>query len=73
MIRLQKLDFDALYDEAEREKRFGVCPICEFAGDSTEHVLCWCGVCLSRCHNDYFHEDPLPDYPPECFGQEVTS
>lgn len=50
-FKLEKLDFDALYEEAKRANRFGMCPICE-----EEHMLCWCGVCLKYCHDDYFHE-----------------
>ena len=51
-----KLDFDALYDDAEKLERFGECPHCEFDGDYTPKALCWCGVCLKYHHDDYFHE-----------------
>jgi hypothetical protein len=58
---LQRLDFDALMDEAEQKDRDrrakGLfadfeCPTCE-----NVLLLCpVCGVCLKYCHNDYFHE-----------------
>ena len=54
-FKIEKLDFNALYEEAEKENRFGLCPICE-----EEHMLCWCGVCFKYCHNDYCHE-PIDD------------
>lgn len=57
---MEKLNFDKLYDEAEKAKREGECPLCE-----EWHMLCWCGVCFS-CHDDYFHEDP----PPTPYEQE---
>lgn len=55
-LKLEKLDIDKLYDEAEAAKRFGVCPLCEFDGDGSERVLCWCGVCFKYHHDDYYHE-----------------
>jgi hypothetical protein len=57
VVTLEKLDFDALYDEAEAADQFGECPLCE----RQDVILCWCGVCLSHCHGDYFHE--LMDEP----------
>ena len=57
---IQKIDFDELYEESEKAGRIGICPICEFHGDTDDHVLCWCGVCLKYHHDDYFHE-PIPD------------
>lgn len=54
---MEKLDFDKLYDEAEEAGRIGICPICE-----EEHVLCWCGVCLKYCHDDYSHEPMCDPY-----------
>ena len=64
-LRLDKLDFDALMDDAEKNERYGECPLCEFDGDTEPKYLCWCGVCLKYHHDDYFHEDPVPDYPGE--------
>lgn len=59
-IKVQKLDFDKLYEEAEKKGRFGTCLYCE-----EDHMLCWCGVCFKYCHSDYFHEsfqtDPMED------------
>lgn len=55
---LEKLDFERLYDEAEKAGRVGECPLCETPG----LLLCWCGVCLKYCHGDYFHE-PVSDHP----------
>ena len=55
-IKLEKLDFDRLHDEAVEAERYGVCPTCEFNGDTDEKLLCWCGVCFKYCHDDYFHE-----------------
>lgn len=62
-LKLVKIDFDKLYDESEAAGRIGECPLCEFDGDYTHHVLCWCGVCLKYHHNDYFHED-IDDFEP---------
>ena len=56
---MDKLDIDALYDEAEAAGRFGVCLCCE-----EEHVLCFCGLCFKYCHSDYEHEpglDPMDE------------
>ena len=55
-----RLDFVALHDEAVRENRYGECPSCEGAN----MLLCWCGVCLKYCHNDYCHE-PFDEPPDE--------
>lgn len=52
-VKLEKLNFDELYAEAEAAQRIGECPICE----GQERLLCFCGVCLKYCHNDYHHED----------------
>ena len=60
-LKLEKLDFDKLYDEAVAAERYGICPLCEFDGDTSEKVLCWCGVCLKYHHDDYFHEPIEPD------------
>lgn len=53
---LDKLDIDALYDEAEKAGRFGVCASCD-----EEHVICWCGLCFKYCHSSYEHEPPMFD------------
>jgi hypothetical protein len=64
---MQKLDFDALYEEAEAAEREGICPYCEDDafedGEPVEpRLLCWCGVCLKYHHDDYSHEPMLdPD------------
>lgn len=50
-LKIEKLDFDTLYDEAEKAGRIGMCSNC-----GEEHVLCWCGICFKYCHDDYFHE-----------------
>ena len=55
-LKVPKLDIDKLYDEAEAAGRIGECPLCEFDGDTSEKVLCWCGVCFKYHHDDYFHE-----------------
>ncbi len=56
-LRVDKLDFDALMDEAEAEKTYGECPSC-----GEDHMLCpICGVCLKYCHDDYFHDDGMFD------------
>jgi hypothetical protein len=58
---MDKLDFDALYDDAEAAGRFWECPLCAEEGDYEPKALCWCGVCLKYHHNDFFHEVPLDD------------
>lgn len=60
-MSMRKLDFDALYDEAEAADRVGICPHCQVAADEDGervqlHVLCWCGVCFKYHHDDYMHE-----------------
>lgn len=67
---IDRLDFDALHDEAVREGREGLCPHCEDAAFEDGEVLhprllCWCGVCLAYHHEDYSHEpvDDLEDCP----------
>lgn len=60
---MERLDFDQLHDDAVANERYGECPSCEFNGNTEPRLLCWCGVCLKYCHNDYFHEDlPLDPY-----------
>lgn len=56
---LVKLDFDALYEEAEQAKRFGECALC-----GEEHVLCFCGVCFKYCHDDYEHNETFDPMEP---------
>jgi hypothetical protein len=69
-FRPVKLDFDALYAEAEAEGREGICPMCEFDDDTTPRMLCWCGVCFKYHHDDYAHE-PIDDFDP--FGDDALS
>ena len=59
-IKFDKLDFDALYVDAEKHERFGQCPHCP---EGQHHMLCWCGVCFKYHHNDYFHEPMLEEGP----------
>lgn len=59
-LHLDKLDIDALYNEAEKNGCEGECASC-----GEHHVLCCvCGACFKYCHDDYFHEeiyDPMYD------------
>lgn len=55
-MKLERLNFDQLHDEAVAKERYGECPSCEFDGDTTPKLLCWCGVCLKYCHDNYVHE-----------------
>ena len=58
-FHLVKLDIDAMYEEADRLERIGICKTCE-----EEHVLCACGVCFKYCHDDYTCEyDDFDGYP----------
>lgn len=60
-FKLVKIDFDALYEEAEAMGREGECPEC-----GEVHMLCWCGLCLKYCHDDYEHSwafDPMEPGP----------
>lgn len=67
MRQIDRLNFDALMDQAEaawreREKHnepHPVCPHCEMDDDYDARELplltCWCGVCFRYHHDDYFH------------------
>jgi hypothetical protein len=52
-LNLEPLDFDELGDAAAAADRYGDCPVCE----EPDRLLCWCGVCLRDCHDDFYHED----------------
>ena len=66
---IDRLDFDALHDDAVANERYGECQSCD---DGEERLLCFCGVCFKYCHDPYFHEmffDSEDFYPPEAFAE----